>query len=55
MTFIGETKGSMSSLDLRTIEKLQIDCAQKFFPGITSDQMKYEVVDGYAKLMELVG
>jgi len=52
--FIAETKGSMSSLELREIEKCKIDCARKFFTKITSDQVKYDVVDSYGKLMELV-
>lgn len=52
--FIAETKGSLSSMDLRKIEECKIDCARKFFKGVTSDQVKYDVVDSYAKLMELV-
>jgi len=32
----------------------KIECARKVFARITSDQVKYEVVDGYGKLMELV-
>ncbi|MEG7521698.1 MAG: hypothetical protein M3H12_01150 [Chromatiales bacterium] len=52
--FIAETKGSMSSLELRDIEKCKIECAKKFFSKITSDQVKYDVVDSYGKLMELV-
>jgi len=52
--FVAETKGSMSSLELRDIEKSKIACARKFFANITSDQVKYQVVDGYGKLMELV-
>ena len=52
--FIAETKGSMSTLDLRAIEKSRIDCARKFLAKITSDQVKYDVVDRYSKLMELV-
>ncbi|MBU0525891.1 MAG: DEAD/DEAH box helicase family protein [Gammaproteobacteria bacterium] len=52
--FIAETKGSMSTLDLRAIESSKIACARKFFAKITSDQVRYEVVDGYGKLMELV-
>lgn len=53
--FIAETKGNLSSLDLREIEHGKIKCARKFFAKITSDQVKYDVVDGYGKLMELVG
>ena len=52
--FVAETKGSMSSMDLRKIEECRIECARKFFAKITSDQVKYDVVDGYGKLMELV-
>lgn len=52
--FIAETKGSMSSMELRKIEESKIECARKFFAKITSTQVKYDVVDSYAKLMELV-
>lgn len=52
--FIAETKGSMSSMELRKIEEGKIECARKFFAGITSDQIKYDVIDSYGKLMELV-
>lgn len=52
--FIAETKGSISSMDLRLIEDSKIACARKFFSRITSDQVKYDVVHSYEKLMELV-
>lgn len=52
--FVAETKGSMSSMDLRKIEESKIECARKFFAKITSDQVKYDVVNSYGKLMELV-
>ncbi len=52
--FVAETKGSMSTMELREIEQSKIKCARKFFAGITSDQVKYDVIDGYNKLMELV-
>jgi len=52
--FIAETKGSMSSMDLRQIEKSKIECAKKFFAKITSEQVRYDVVDSYGKLMEMV-
>jgi len=53
--FIAETKGSMSSLQLREIEKSKIACARKFFHGIAADRVKYDVVDGYDSLLKLVG
>jgi type III restriction enzyme len=52
--FIAETKGSMSSMELRKVEECKIECARKFFTKITSGQVKYDVVDSYGKLMELV-
>ena len=52
--FVAETKGSMSSMDLRKIEEAKINCARKFFHMITTDQVKYDVVNSYGKLMELV-
>lgn len=52
--FIAETKGSMSSLDLRLIEESKISCARKFFAKISGDQVQYDVVNSYGKLMEVV-
>ena len=53
--FIAETKGSMSTMDLKKIETVKVDCAKKFFAKITSDQVKYDVVDSYEELMGIVG
>jgi type III restriction enzyme len=52
--FIAETKGSMSSMEFRKIEETKMECARKFFSRITSEQVKYGVVNSYAKLLELV-
>jgi type III restriction enzyme len=56
--FVAETKGSMSSMELREIEKTKIKCARKFFADINKkfapEQVKYDVVDSFGKLMELV-
>ena len=52
--FVAETKGSMSTMELRKIEEAKIECARKFFAKVTSEQVKYEMVDSYGKLMELV-
>ena len=57
--FVAETKGSMSSMELREIEKTKIKCARKFFDEINRkinpDHVKYDVVNSYGKLMEIVG
>ncbi len=56
--FVAETKGTMSSLELREIEKTKIECARKFFSElnehIDADNVKYDVVTDYAKLMDVV-
>ncbi|WP_458526187.1 type III restriction-modification system endonuclease [Onishia taeanensis] len=52
--FVAETKGSMSSLELREIEKAKIKCADEFFDTIATAKVKYGVVDSYDKLMDLV-
>ena len=52
--FIAETKGSLSSLQLREMEKCKVECARRFFTKITSEQVKYDVITDYQKLMELV-
>ena len=56
--FVAETKGSMSSMDLRAVEEKKIECARKFFDEINrkigADKVKYDVVTDYGKLMEVV-
>nr|DAK78383.1 MAG TPA: Restriction endonuclease [Caudoviricetes sp.] len=52
--FVAETKGSMSSLQLREVEKLKIRCAQEHFKAISSDTVKYDVVNNYNTLMDKV-
>jgi len=56
--FVAETKGSMSSMDLREIEKTKIKCARKFFDEMNlrfaPENVKYDVVDSFGKLMEVV-
>ncbi|MFA5271875.1 MAG: DEAD/DEAH box helicase family protein [Candidatus Omnitrophota bacterium] len=56
--FVAETKGSMSTLELREIEKTKIECARKFFhelnEKIDKDKVQYDVIDSYGKLLNLV-
>lgn len=56
--FVAETKGSMSTMELREIEKTKIECARKFFKEINRrcvpENVKYDVVDSFGKLMEVV-
>jgi len=52
--FVAETKGNMSSLELREIEKAKAHCAREHFRAISGDSVVYDVVDSYNKLWELV-
>lgn len=56
--FVAETKGSMSSMDLRAIEKSKIECAERFFRDMNTridpENITYGVVDSFEKLRALV-
>ena len=52
--FVAETKGSMSSMDLREIEKGKIACAEKLFAQISTSNVKYGKVDSFETLMNIV-
>lgn len=52
--FVAETKGSMSSMDLREIEKSKISCAEKLFDQISTSNVKYGKVDSFETLMDIV-
>lgn len=52
--FVAETKGSMSTLDLRPIEQAKIACARKLFNEMGDADIRYDVVDSFEKLLGLV-
>ncbi len=52
--FVAETKGSMSSLQLREIEKAKIHCAKEHFKAISNGNVVYDVVNGYDELMNIL-
>ena len=52
--FVAETKGSMSSAELRGVEKGKIECARKHFQTICKDNVKYDIVDSYEHLIDLL-
>lgn len=52
--FIAETKGSMSSMQTKKIEEIKIECARKFFKQISTDKVKYDKVDSYESLLDIV-
>ncbi len=52
--FIAETKGSMSSIDLRPIEKAKIDCAKALFNKVNTSTIRYDVVKDYQELLNMI-
>lgn len=52
--FVAETKGALSTLQLRNIEKAKINCAKKLFNSISNGEVKYAVVERYGDLMDVV-
>lgn len=52
--FIAETKGTMESLDLRPIEQAKISCAKKLFNDSSTSNVRYDAVDSYQRLMDIV-
>lgn len=52
--FVAETKGAMSSMQLRMIEESKIHCAREHFKAISNGNVVYDVVDSYQALLEKV-
>ena len=52
--FVAETKGSMSSMQLRQIEESKIHCAKEHFKAISNASVVYDVVDSYKSLLDKV-
>lgn len=55
--FVAETKGSLSTLQLKGVEDAKIACARKFFATMTEQaggEVRYDVVTNYTELMQLV-
>jgi type III restriction enzyme len=52
--FVAETKGDMSTFELRDIEKAKAHCAREHFRAISGDSVKYDIIDSYDELWNLV-
>ena len=52
--FIAETKGDMSSLQLKGAEQAKIACARKHFRCLSNNEVGYDVVDSYESLIDLI-
>ncbi|NIJ05509.1 DEAD/DEAH box helicase family protein [Frigoribacterium faeni] len=57
--FVAETKGDLSTLELRTSEQKKIDYARKLFAKLNevagTPDVKYDVVTNYDQLIDIVG
>lgn len=55
--FVAETKGKSAVEnfhELRDVEKDKIACARKYFAALSTEDVQYDVVDSYEKLMAVV-
>jgi type III restriction enzyme len=52
--FVAETKGSMSSMQLKEIEKVKLNCVREHFMAISGHDVVYDVVDSIDSLMAKV-
>ncbi len=52
--FVAETKGNISSMELRKIEDAKISCAKEHFKAISSVNVKYDVITNFDELMSEV-
>ena len=53
--FVAETKGSMSTLELRGVEAAKIACAKKLFESLPGRDVRYHQVASYDDLLEKIG
>ena len=56
--FVAETKGSMSTMEMREIEKAKVRCAEKFFRDldrtIAPKNVRYAMVDSFEQLRSIL-
>ena len=52
--FIAETKGSLSTLQLRKMEDMKIESAKVLFNGLLKDKVTFGTVDSYKSLLDII-
>lgn len=52
--FIAETKGTMDSMELSTVEQTKIACAKKVFNELSTSQVRYHEVSTYDELLTVI-
>lgn len=53
--FIAETKGTMDDMQLSEIENNKIKCAKKLFNDVSTQSVKYALVDNFEELRNVIG
>ncbi len=53
--FIAETKGSMQSMQLKEMERAKIDCAKALFNRLSNENLRYDSIDNYQHLLDVMG
>ena len=51
---LAETKGSMSTMELRGVEKAKIECAEKLFNNVSTCHVRYHQVQNYQNLLDIM-
>ena len=52
--FIAETKGTMDTMELSTVEQTKIACAKKVFNELSGSRVRYHQVSSYDELLEVI-
>ena len=52
--FVAETKGTMDTLQLDTVEQSKIECAKKLFSEMSTEDVRYYHVATYDQLLGLI-
>ena len=52
--FVAETKGSLNEMDYRGVEIAKIECARKLFNSVSTRKVRYNVVDRFDKLYNII-
>ena len=53
--FVAETKGTMDTMELSSVEQSKIACAKKLFNEMSTSEVRYHSVATYDDLMEVMG
>ena len=52
--FVAETKGSLDKMELRGVELAKTECAKRLFNSISSNTIRYGVVDKFENLFNII-